>query len=166
MINQADFLIKRFGMQKHPEGGYFQEFYRSKEIIKAVDLPKRFASEHSFSTAIYFLLKSSQVSKFHKIKSDEIWHFCSGSPLKISIIDENGELIEKFLGNNPESNENFNIIVPANNWMGAEVCNKDSYSLVCCTVAPSFEFNDFELAKKAELLDKFPQHNLLINKLC
>ncbi len=103
----ADYWTAKLHLEIHPEGGYFKEMYRSAECISADALPARFKSERSFSTVIYFLLKSGQVSRFHRIKSDEQWHFYTGSPLTLHIIDENGKYTKKLLGPDFEKEKSF-----------------------------------------------------------
>ena len=161
MIKSADYFIKELNLQKHPEGGYFKEIYRSEEVINSNTLPKYFDGERNISTSIYFLLKSDDFSSFHKIKSDEIWHFYYGSPLTIFAII-NGKIEKLLLGNNPENGESFQQIVPKNSWFAACINKPDSFSLVGCTVAPGFDFNDFELATRKELLESYP---LLIEEI-
>ena len=161
-MKNADYWIEKLEMLAHPEGGYFKEIYRASEIIDAGSLPNRYSSNHSFSTSIYFLLKSGQVSKFHRIKSDEIWHFYSGSPIIIYNLDELGNMNEFLLGEDFDKNQFFQVIMKANNWFAAHPLEDKSFSLVGCTVAPGFEFEDFELASRNELLQKYPQHKEII----
>ncbi len=89
-MEQTENIIKKLGLQPHPEGGYFSETNRSPEVIGAEALPNRFEAGRTLGTAIYFLLKSGEASCFHRIKADEIWHFYSGSPLLLHIIQKNG----------------------------------------------------------------------------
>lgn len=161
----ADFWINKLGLSNHPEGGYFREVYRSDELIKNEDLPNRFNSGRNFSTSIYFLLNQKQISSFHKLKSDEIWHFYTGSPITIHIISNNGNYKELKLGLNFNSGENPQIIIPHNNWFAAELLDKSYFSLIGCTVAPGFDFSDFFLGKRKDLTEMFPQHQDLIKRL-
>jgi len=166
MPDTADFWIENLHLQPHPEGGYFREVYRSSETISADSLSVRYGSERCFATSIYFLLKSDQLSAFHCLKSDEIWHFYAGSPIIVYIIDEEGRLSEKILGRNILKNEFLQLVIPHGCWFAAKVIPPDSYSLVGCNVAPGFDFNDFELAEKVALMGCFPQHKELIEKMC
>jgi len=163
MSKSADYFIKKLDLQKHHEGGYFKEIYRSDEVINSNALPKYFDGKRNISTSIYFLLKSDDFSSFHKIKSDEIWYFYQGSPLTIFVII-NGKIKKLLLGNNLEKGESFQQIVPKNSWFAACVNLPDSFSLVGCTVAPGFDFNDFELATRKELLESYPYLYENINK--
>jgi len=85
-------IIDRYNMLPHPEGGYYKETYRCTELIPPHALPNRFAGGRTFSTAIYFLLQRGNFSAFHRIKSDECWHFYAGETLLVYVIDINGEL--------------------------------------------------------------------------
>jgi len=157
-------LIHQYNLLPHPEGGYFKETYRSEESIPASGLPLRFAGGRTFSTAIYFLLLKDLFSAFHRIKSDECWHFYEGDSLKVHVLHLNGtyELIR--LGKNREEGEVYQAIVPAGAWFASETSGE--YSFVGCTVAPGFDFTDFELAKAAELKSEYPEYASLIEILC
>jgi len=165
LTKKADYWIINLNLESHPEGGYFRETYRASEDIPADALPEGFSSERSFCTAIYFLLKSGQVSRFHRIKSDEQWHFYTGSSLTLHIIDKNGKYSQKLLGPDLENGEVFQLIVPAGCWFGATVNNPDSYSLAGCVVSPGFHFDDFELAEREQLLEEYPEHKEIIERL-
>lgn len=160
----ADYWIKHLHLLPHPEGGFFKETYRSKENISANSLPDRFGDARSFSTAIYFLLRSQDRSMFHRIKSDELWHYHAGSSLSIYVLRE-GTLEVHRLGSNAEHGESLQVVIPANCWFGAKVDIKDSYVLAGCTVSPGFDFNDFELAKQEELLKEFSAHKSIVEML-
>ena len=120
-MKNAAYWIEKLGLLPHPEGGWFRETYRSSETIPVAGLPERFGGERSFSTAIYFLLESGQVSAFHRIKSDEIWFFHDGGPLAIHSISGNGDHEITRLGNNPDNGESFYAVVPAGSWFGAQL---------------------------------------------
>ena len=158
-----EYWIKKLNLQKHPEGGYFNEIYRSAEEIKREHLHSRYSGVRNFSTSIYFLLTSDEFSAFHRIKSDETWHFYSGKAVTLHMIDENGNYSSVRLGSNPENGEVFQFTIPHGMWFAASVEEPDSYALVGCTVSPGFHFDDFELGKREELLKLFPQHEKLLN---
>lgn len=162
MNSKAQFYINHLNLHPHPEGGYFRELYRSSEKIKEENLPSRFKGDRCFSTSIYFLLEGNQVSKFHRIKSDEIWHFYDGSSVRIYILDQKGKLNTVTLGKELSTGELFQTVIGHGNWFAAEVIDKTSYCLVGCDVSPGFDYNDFELADRNKLLTKFPQHRELI----
>ncbi|MCD6113377.1 MAG: cupin domain-containing protein [Bacteroidales bacterium] len=163
-MNNKDskYWIEKLQLQRHPEGGYFKEIYRSDEIIKKESLPERYSDERNFSTSIYFLLEKNDVSLFHRLKSDEIWHFYSGTSLTLYIIDKNGFLKKIVVGDNPDNEEVLQTVIKNGNWFAAKVNNPDSYSLIGCTVSPGFSFNDFELAKREDLIKLFPDHSDII----
>lgn len=159
-------LVRYFDMTAHPEGGWFKENYRSNELVNKEYLPERFQGDRCFSTAIYFLLEQGNFSAFHRIKSDECWHFYSGGPLDLFIIHESGQLQHIVIGNHPEKNEHFQFVVQAGCWFASKPSVDAEYSFVGCTVAPGFDFNDFELANANTLIVQFPQHRELIISLC
>ncbi len=164
-MKDASYWVNAFGMQPHPEGGYFAETYRSAESIPHSSLPARFAGDRSCSTAIYFLLESHHISRWHRIQSDEVWHFYAGGPLEVFVIHPASELTVIRLGNDPEQGEVFQAVVPAGCWFGSKPAAGTAYSLVGCTVAPGFDFADFELAERDALLADYPQHRQMIELL-
>jgi uncharacterized protein len=166
MEYSAEYFIANLAMEQHPEGGWFKETYRSDETVAKEHLPVRFGGERSFSTAIYFLLKGNEFSSFHRIKSDEMWHFYSGVALNVFVITESGDAEVIRLGSNPEAGEVFQAVVKAGCWFASKPAYESSFSLVGCTVAPGFDFADFELVKAAALTQQFPQHAALIERFC
>jgi predicted cupin superfamily sugar epimerase len=158
-------FISRFDMLPHPEGGWYKENYRSEEIIQSSALPERFGGDRNFSTAIYFLLEQGNFSGFHRIKSDECWHFYSGGALLVHIIHPNGKA-ETIRLSAEMNNPCFQYVVPANAWFASEPAPESEFCFVGCTVAPGFDFKDFELAKSASLCEMFPQHESMIKRLC
>lgn len=158
------YWIDHLHLQPHPEGGFYRETYRSTEKIPVDGLPSRFFGPRNLSTAIYFLLRAQDKSLFHRIKSDELWHFHAGDSLHIHLLSEKG-LITHQLGPNMEQGDSLQIVIPANHWFGAVVASPGRYTLAGCTVAPGFDFKDFELADRAKLLEEFPMHQEIIAKL-
>ncbi len=159
-------LIQQYNLQPHPEGGWYKETYKSGEYITGSALPERFGGSRAFSTAIYFLLEQGNFSAFHRIKSDECWHFYAGDPLLIYVIQANGTLDIIHLGNDIEKGQVFQFVVPANCWFASRPAPGSHFCFVGCTVAPGFDFTDFELAKSAPLCASFPQHTATIKELC
>jgi len=153
----AQYWIKRLNMQPHPEGGYYAETYRSEGKIEPLD--------RSYSTGIYFLLLEENFSAFHRISYDEMWHFYAGSPVEVILLQDNGELIIQRLGSNPDKGETFQFVVPGGTWFGSRMADQSSYALVGCTVAPGFDFRDFEMAKRSKLSEQFPQHRQIIREM-
>jgi len=165
-MSRIEKLIQQFSLLPHPEGGWYKQTYKSNEEIAASALPERFGGQRSFSTAIYFLLEKGNFSAFHRIRSDECWHFYSGDPLLIYIIRPDGILDTITLGNNVDKGHAFQYIVPANCWFASRPVPGSAYCFVGCTVSPGFEFEDFELADAGKLSTAYPQHTELINSLC
>lgn len=164
-LEGADYLIDKLRLTAHPEGGYFKETYCSDIAIRKDAFPKGYTGERPLMTAIYFLLKGDDFSAFHRLKSDELWHFYLGSSMTIWIIRPNGELDELKLGNQMGNNEVCQATIPAGCWFGASVDDKESFSLVGCTVSPGFHFDDFELAQRDDLIRTYPAHEAIIRML-
>ena len=159
-----DDLVRRFELQAHPEGGYFRETYRS---AARVDRDGAGAGEtRSASTAIYYLLCDGAHSAWHRIKSDEVWHFYAGEPLLVHVLDENGQLVTHRLGNTlTHPGTVFQAVVPAGLWFAAECADPATFALVGCTVAPGFEFSEFELADVDALRSAYPAQAEFITRL-
>jgi len=155
-------LISRLALLPHPEGGHFRETYRSEQRVTRDGE----ASTRSAATAIYYLLRGNERSTWHRIKSDEMWHFYDGAPLHVHVLMPAGEPLLLRLGN-PMQHEGaqFQAMVPAGAWFAAQCASPDSHSLVGCTVAPGFEFAEFEIAQTDSLLQQWPQHAALIERL-
>ncbi len=165
MNNEIQKLITKLELVPHPEGGYFKEIYRSDDYIKKDFLPARYSQKRVFSTSIYYLLSENQVSHFHRLRSDETWHFYSGSPLIIHCINKNSAYEQIKIGSLFSENIFPQYTIKHGTWFAAEVSEKNSYSLIGCTVAPGFEYDDFELAKRNNLVVLFPQHKEIISRL-
>lgn len=155
----AEEIINGLGLIAHPEGGWYRETYRSQEIIPRTALPSRYDGDRKFFSEIYFLLESGDFSAFHRLNSDEVWHFYSGSPVAVHIIEADGTYRKVVMGR-----DTFQLVIERGNWFAAEV-ESGAYSLAGCTVGPAFEFSDFELGKREELAGLFPMHRALIEKL-
>ena len=162
----VQYYIKHLQLEPHPEGGYFKETYRAKEGIAKAALPGRFGGDRSFSTAIYYLLQQGDFSGFHRIQSDECWHFYAGQTLLIHVIENNGNYFCIKLGNDVRAGETFQFVVPSTAWFASEPAPQSSFVLAGCTVAPGFDFGDFEMADRQSLLSSFPQHKQIIERLC
>ena len=159
-------LVSLYHLATHPEGGWYKETYRSGELIPSNALPERFSAKRAFSTAIYFLLEQGNFSAFHRIKSDECWHFYSGGPLHVYVLLPDGNLQITALGNDIAAGEIFQFVVPANCWFASRPAPSSAYCFVGCTVAPGFDFADFEMAEANQLASEFPRHTAIIQELC
>jgi predicted cupin superfamily sugar epimerase len=159
-MQNASYWIEHLKLQRHPEGGYYKEVFRSQQQVLRPDDNKT----KQACTSIYYLLEGKDFSGFHRLASDEIWYFHKGSPLIIHAINENGlhsafELSDNISGN-------LSIVITAGIWFAAEIPSGDGFTLTSCAVAPGFDFSEFEMAKKEELIKIYPQHKDLLNKLC
>ena len=158
----AEELIDRLELLPHPEGGHYRETYRSQQrVLRAGNDLSR-----SAATAIYYLLRQGERSTWHRIQSDEMWHFYAGEPLHIHVLEHGRELYTLILGN-PSTHDGaiFQALVPAGAWFAAQCAGSGAYALVGCTVAPGFEFQEFEIADKDFLLKTWPQHAQVIERL-
>jgi hypothetical protein len=157
--------MEKLGLERHPEGGYFRQTYRADVEIAQAALPARFTGPRRASTAIYFLLEAGDFSAFHRLRSDEVWHFYAGSPLIVHVIEPAGAYSRIDLGSGTDNREVFQCVVRAGCWFGSELVEGGSYALVGCTVAPGFDFEDFEMGKRLELMRAYPEHRRVIERL-
>ncbi|MFL0245574.1 cupin domain-containing protein [Candidatus Clostridium stratigraminis] len=160
----ADYFVKKLDMISHPEGGFYKESFVSSENISDRRLNVVIEESRKLWTSIYFLLRDGEVSNFHRLKSDEMWYYHSGSSLTIYMITPEGELITEELGLNIEKGEKPQILVPKDYIFGSAM-NNEGYALVGCMVSPGFEFKDFELFERNYLLEIYPEYEQVIIKL-
>jgi predicted cupin superfamily sugar epimerase len=165
MTKDANYWIQKLDLQPHPEGGFYRQTYKADLVLPREALPPQFTGPRAASTAIYFLLDREDFSAFHRLRSDELWHFYIGGPLVVHVIDEHGRYSEIHLGTDPEAGQVLQAVVKAKCWFASRVRDSNAHALVGCTVAPGFDFDDFELAKRAELIECYPQHQQLIEQL-
>jgi len=216
MAKNAHYWIRHLALEPHPEGGYYRQTYKAGLVLPKQGLPEQFRGERPASTAIYFLLERDDFSAFHRLQSDEVWHFYAGAPVVVHVIAPDGGYSKIRLGGDPESGEMFQAVVKAGCWFAShlegavvdpvdvgsggvgvvwdptpsaplragskvgksatlgwgtpsrisdELRREDSYALVGCTVAPGFEFEDFELGRREELWNRYPEHRRLIDRL-
>jgi predicted cupin superfamily sugar epimerase len=156
MNSEISNIIQKLSLQPHPEGGFYKETYRSNDTC--------LDGSRNLQTAIYFLLTSDNVSHFHRIKSDEIWYFHAGSPLVVHTLTDEGHT-QHLVGNDLLAGQTPQLLVQKNTIFGSSVLEKDSYSLVSCSVAPGFDFADFELFTKADLMKDYPDYEGIIDLL-
>jgi len=155
-MTQLQQLINELGLQAHPEGGYYKETYRSGQTLDGQD--------RQLLTSIYFLLTAENVSRFHRIKSDELWYFHAGSPLIVHTLSERG-YEQHHLGLDLSKGQQPFLWIPKDTIFGSSILEKEGYSLVSCAVAPGFDFRDFELFTAEQLLLKFAAHREIIERL-
>lgn len=131
----AQEVISRLQLAPHPEGGHFRETWRDPQCVDG----------RSVGTAIFFLLKSGEVSRWHRVDASEIWHFYAGAPLELQMAEKEAMPIKKLtLGTGISSGQSPQIVIPAGYWQSAK--SNGEWTLVGCTVSPGFEFAGFELA--------------------
>jgi|ERR1051325_411308 predicted cupin superfamily sugar epimerase len=160
----ADDLIRHFNLQPHPkEGGFFRETYRAAESCAV--LPPRYVGPRSVSTAIYYLLTPSTFSALHRLQSDEIFHFYLGSPLRMLQLDADGTGRTILLGPDVLAGQQLQAVVPRGVWQGSLLEPGGSFALIGCTVAPGFEYADYEPGDRQTLLAQYPAHAELIRRL-
>jgi predicted cupin superfamily sugar epimerase len=155
-MTQLQQLINELELQAHPEGGYYKETYRSGQTLDGQD--------RQLLTSIYFLLTAENVSRFHRIKSDELWYFHAGSPLIVHTLSERGHE-QHHLGLDLSKGQQPFLWIPKDTIFGSSILEKEGYSLVSCAVAPGFDFRDFELFTAEQLLLKFAAHREIIERL-
>ena len=148
--------IEALDLSPHPEGGFYREFHRSQHILEEESLPRGFSGDRELGSVIHYLLTGDDSSAFHRLRSDEIWHFHDGSPFLIHMIDPKGVHSAARLGLNVSGGEVPCFVVPAGHYFGAEVAADDSFALASCTVIPAFSFDDFEMPTSDELISIFP----------
>jgi len=165
-MKSAQEWIESLQLEPHPEGGFYRETYRATRLL---------GGRTPVSTAIYFLLRSQDLSAFHRIASDELWHLYAVTPqtrLRIWRLNAERGLGTFLLGNEPSRGESFQEVVSAGDWFAGQLevleggDPSQAYVLAGCTVSPGFQFSDFELAKADELCRSWPQHQELIRPLC
>lgn len=154
-MQTAEYYIKNLNMDPHIEGGYFKESFISNDEAR---------KDKKLWSSIYFLLRTGEVSNFHRLKSDELWYYHDGEALTIYMITPEGELITSQLGKNIENGEMPQVLVPKGYIFGSAM-NNDGYSLVGCMVSPAFDYKEFELFDREYLLNLYPEHKEIILKL-
>ena len=146
-------LIDRLGLAPHPERGFFVETHRASTPVTAAS----HAGPRAAATAIYFLIEAAAPATYlHRLKSDEVFHLYEGGPLDILRLHPDGRSDVARLGLDLEAGERPQIVIPAGTWFGTELVGDATHCLVGCTVAPGFEFADFELAEGPELAARYP----------
>ncbi len=152
-------IAERLGLKSHPEGGYFKEVYRSDENIPSSALPARYGEKKSFCTAIYYLITSDGFSAMHRLKSDEVLHFYMGGPARVFMLFPDGRAKQTVLGSDLSAGARPQIVLPGGVWFGIRVIEPNEYTLTGTTVAPGFDFTDFELGDRRDLLTHYPEHS-------
>lgn len=155
----AEQWINYLELEPHPEGGFYKSTYRSDLAVNSTQ------GDRPLYTSIYFLLRSEDVSHFHRLQSDEIWYFHGGSSLTVHMITPQGTYEEVAVGLDMENGEVPQFIVRKGTIFGSTVKDRDTFALVGCMVSPGFDFADFELFERKDLLEQYPAYAEIIEKL-
>jgi uncharacterized protein len=164
MITAED-LIRRLNLIPHPEGGYYRETYRCPEKLPRTALAARYDSARAAGTAIYYVLTAETYSRLHRLRSDEIYHFYLGDPVTMLHLCPDGTTRELVLGSNILRGELSQVVIPRDVWQGSFVCPGGRFALLGATVAPGFDFADYEAGERADLLRRYPAQKELITRL-
>ncbi len=162
----AQQVIEILGLQPHPkEGGYFVESYRSSGSIPRSALPEGYSGDRSFGTAIYYLLTPDSFSEMHRLRSDEVFHHYLGDPVEMLQLwpEGRGEIVK--LGTDLEAGMRPQVVVPRGVWQGSRLAPGGSFALLGCTVAPGFDYADYEAGDRGTLLKAYPRSWELIQAL-
>jgi hypothetical protein len=146
----VDELVRALGLAPHPEGGFYKEMYRA---ALRVETPR---GTRSAGTAIYYLLPRGAFAAWHRVTSDEVWHFYDGHPLALQLVGDDGRLETVVLGRDVARGERPQVVVPAGVLQAA--VPRGEYSLVGCTVSPGFDFADWEMPSAESLVARYPEH--------
>ncbi len=160
----AEEIIEKLQLVPLPEeGGYYRETYRSEGVIPDGVIAGS-KGVRNFSTQIYYLVTPDEFSALHRVKtSDEIFHFYLGDPVEMVQITEKGEMSTHVLGQKiPEYN--LQVVAPRGVWQGTRLIEGGNWALLGCSVAPGFEFSDFEVKTRSEFIDLFPQHKSAVER--
>jgi hypothetical protein len=175
----AAYWIDRLDLEPHPEGGYFREVYRGDDTLSEAALPERFDGPRNTAALIHFLLPAGAFSALHRIRQDELWHFLAGDPVTLFALAPDGTRTDTTLGRDLDAGQQLQAAVPAGRWFGAALAGGpaedtgdpageakgEPFALVGCTTAPAFDFDDFEMADRAALAERFPEHRALVRRL-
>jgi predicted cupin superfamily sugar epimerase len=155
--DRAAELIARLGLIAHPERGFFVESYRSSLSLPGDGLPQ--GAPRAASTAIYFLITAAQPATYlHRLKSDELFHLYEGGPLDVLLLTPGTSGQVRRLGLDLAAGQRPQLAIPARTWFAVELDRQATHCLFGCTVAPGFDFADFELATGPELARQFPTY--------
>jgi predicted cupin superfamily sugar epimerase len=165
-MSTTDELIRHLNLRPHPkEGGHFCETYRSADMWPAAALPSRYGSDRRASTAIYYLLTKTTFSALHRLQSDEVFHFYLGSPVQMLQLWPDGTGRTVILGPDVLAGQQLQVVVPHGVWQGSLLAPGGDFALLGCTVAPGFEYADYETGRRDALLSRYPEFAELIGRL-
>jgi uncharacterized protein len=162
----AQHIINWLKLRPHPgEGGFYSETYRSGESISSGCLPSRYTSERSMGTAIYYLLTPETFSAMHRLRTDEIFHFYLGDPVTMLQLAADGSSKVLTMGTDIRNDQQLQVVVSRDTWQGSFLNPGGNFALLGCTMAPGFEFEDYEHGSRDALLRVYPDREELILRL-
>ena len=161
----ADELVELLGLTPHPEGGFFRETYRAGCELPVGSLPSVYTGPRSAGTAIYYLLRDGAFSALYRVHGEEMFHFYLGDPVEMLQLHEGGEGEVIVLGTDIHAGMTPQVLVPAGVWQGSRLLSGGSFALLGTTMSPGFDFSDFELGRREELLKSHPAFNHRILEL-
>jgi len=161
----AEELIKKLGLKPHKEGGWFAESWRASERLAVNALPPRYFGARSLSTAIYYLMTPESFSRLHRLRSDEIFHFYLGDPVEFLLIGAEGKGTTIIAGPDVMADQVLQLVVRRGTWQGARLVKGGKFALLGTTIAPGFEYDDFEEGDIAVLARQYPAFKAMIEEL-
>lgn len=161
----AEELIEKLGLKPHKEGGWFAEVYRAPEKLAAKALPPGYPGARSLSTAIHYLITPKSFSRLHRLRSDEIFHFYLGDPVEFLLLSPEGKGKTAIVGPDIASGQRPLLVVPRGTWQGARLVKGGKFALLGTTMAPGFEYDDYEQARRSKLVEAFPAFEKIIGEL-
>ncbi len=165
-MTSADEIMERLGLVPlREEGGYFAETYKSDEVIPKDSLPERYPAERAFGTSIFYLLTPDTFSALHRLTSDEIFHFYLGDAVTMLQLHPDGSSKVVTLGQDIRGGQELQVVVPRGTWQGSFLNEGGEFALLGCTVAPGFEYEDYEGGSREELVERYPEARELIVRL-
>jgi uncharacterized protein len=161
----AQTIIRQLGLQPHPEGGFYRETYRCSEKVVASALPARYGSDRDLATAIFYLLTPGNFSTLHRLKSDEIFHFYLGDAVTMLQLHADGRGETIILGQDIAGGQQLQVVAAKGVWQGMCLNDGGAFALLGTTVAPGFDFADFEVGTREALIRQYPTHAAWIERL-
>lgn len=161
----AQEIIEKLKLSPHPEGGYYREVYRSESQVVHPSIDDESANIRSACTSIYFLLEEGDFSAFHRVRSDEVWNLYAGGPIELHLISQHGECNRHLLGLDIGAGFSPQLTIPAHCWQAARPAPRVPWVLCGCTVAPGFDFADFSMPTRSDLLVSYPHCKDVIMEL-
>jgi uncharacterized protein len=163
--SKAEDIIRALGLKPHPEGGFYLETYRCEEVLPTEVLPNRYSGPRVFGTCIYYLLTADTFSMLHRLQSDEIFHFYFGDPLEMLQLFPDGTGKIMSIGTDLQQGMLPQVVVEKEVWQGLRLCEGGVFALLGTTVAPGFDFRDFETGDRLSLQKAYPAFSEMIRAL-